>query len=65
MIQGLFFDKNDFVNEVVLGDFSSDLVVLDITTGEDIFYRTDIKKTINDPTNLIKDPVIICYLKEQ
>jgi hypothetical protein len=63
-IQGLFFDKSDFLNEVVLGHFSSDMVLLDITTGDDIFYKTEIKKTINDPTNLIKNTQYYLLFKE-
>jgi hypothetical protein len=40
------------------------MVLLDITTGDDIFYKTEIKKTINDPTNLIKNTQYYLLFKE-
>ncbi len=63
-IPGLFFDKRDFLNEVVLDDFSSDIVLLDFTKGEDVFYDAGKKETQNDLTNLITNTQYYLLFKE-
>ncbi|MAT43863.1 MAG: hypothetical protein CL609_16130 [Anaerolineaceae bacterium] len=63
-IQGLFFDKTDFLNEVVLRDFSSDIILLDIYQGEDIFYNAEKKEVVKDSSNLFENTHYYLLFKE-